>query len=97
MRCIAARQLPDECAPTEPPVEPNPPRDADTVPADVPVGDDDPVEPERENQECDEEEPPPRVEEDEPPDRQGPPGFGAADTWAPCAAGVLQSLRGVSA
>jgi hypothetical protein len=96
MRCIWARQLPDECAPTEPPVEPNPPRDADTAPDDVPVGDDERVELERENHECDEELPP-CPEEDELPGRQGLPEFGAADTAAPCAAGVLQSLRGVSA
>jgi hypothetical protein len=74
MRCIWAGQLPDEWAPTEPPVEPNPPRDADTVPDDVPVGDDEPVEPERENHECDEEDPLPCPEEDEP-ERADPQGF----------------------
>jgi hypothetical protein len=96
MRCISALQLPEECAPTEPPVEPNPPRDAETLPDDELVGDDEPLPLERENQACDEE-PPPRPEEDEPPDRHGSRDVEGDDTDAPWAAGALQSLRGVSA
>jgi hypothetical protein len=72
MRCIAARQLPDECAPTEPPVEPNPPRDAETLPDDDPVGDDEPLPPERATHACDEE-PLPCPEEDEWVDPHGSP------------------------
>jgi hypothetical protein len=84
-----ARQLPEECAPTEPPVEPNPPRDA--MPDEGAVRDAEPADLEPEKND------PPPCPEDERPDRQGSPGLGLAGIAAPGAARALQSVRGVRA
>jgi hypothetical protein len=84
---------PDECAATEAPVDPKPPRVAtwETMEPDPPV----PVELVREDH--DRPEDPPRDDEDELPVEQDVFGFAAPDTALPGACCCGQSVRGIIA